>query len=86
MTAYEMGTSGFAREDEGDGCGDEAGSDGGAAEGGGGLVQNGGIAGVVAEEEREDDERTGEAEELVPLPLGEEPVIAGELGGEDGGG
>jgi len=29
--------------------------------------------------------RTDESEELKPLPLGEEPVVAGLLGGDDGG-
>ena len=35
---------------------------------------------------REDGERAGESAELKPVPLGEEPVVAGVRGGDDGGG
>ena len=60
--------------------------DGGAAEGCGGVVERAGELAIAEKEGGKDGEGAGESEELEPLPLGEEPVVAGFLGGEDGGG
>ncbi len=73
-------------EEEGDECGDASKGDAGAAESGGGVIERAGVLAVAEKQYGEDREWADESEELKPLPLGEEPVIAGFLRGDDCGG
>ncbi len=82
----EVGAAGFVGEEQDDEGGDAADGDVGATEGGGGDVEGGGAGAEAAEESVEDCDGAENAEELEPLPLGEEPVVAGSFGGDDGRG
>ena len=81
-----MGGGAFVREEQDDEDGDAADCDVGAAEVCGVVVEGGGLFAEVAQECGENGEGAGETEELEPLPLGEEPVVAGHFGGDDCGG
>lgn len=81
----EMGGGAFVREEQDNEGGDAADGDIGAAEVGGVVIEGGGLFAEVAQEEGKNGERAGEAEEFEPLPLGEEPVVAGHFGGDEGG-
>ena len=74
------------REEENDEGGDAADGNAGAAESCSGGVERVGVPAIAGEESGEDGERADESEELEPLPLGEKPVVAGLLRGDDGGG
>ncbi len=67
----EVGGGGFVREEQRDEEGDGAEEDGGVGEEA--VFRCGAFA-----QSEEDEQRGDEAEELVPAPLGEEPVVAGE--------
>ena len=82
----EMGGGAFVREEEADEDGDAADRDVGATEVGGVVVEGVGVFAEVAQERGENGEGADETEELEPLPLGEEPVVAGVFGGDDGRG
>ena len=80
----EMRAAALVREAEDDQGGDATDGDAGAAEGGCGVVERVWALAVAEEQGGEDGEGADESEELEPLPLGEEPVVAGLLRGDDG--
>lgn len=82
----EVGAAVLVREEEDDERGDAADGDVCAAKVGGGNVEKCGTGVKAAQECVEDRDGTEDTEELEPLPLGEEPVVAGFFCGDDGGG